>query len=253
MHRLDIMRQFKITESKTKNKNVVYLYTTLSEIVNQINSQMIIKNDDKRVELYINVLEDYYELIKQEIEDKISDIIAISYKYDYFEKIVKTCNLTNVDRELLLTALISADIDEDKKYISKRLKSFSEYCIDGIYNFRLKTLKEKWTEIASYIPSTFAKKQLKDFIEYIVKEKNGKRVYFENGSIYDKRFNILRRRELLTNNTLLDSTLVEILLSGASEVELCSPLSESEEKYIKELYGSRIILSDNYFSASKKT
>jgi hypothetical protein len=247
------MKEIKITESKTKNKNIVYLYTTLGDVVNQINSQILLKNGSNRIELTINVIEDYYELLKQEIEDKIADIIAVSYKYDYFSKKIKTSSLSEFERELLITALIAADIDEDKKYVIKKLKNFNEYSIDGIFNFRMKPLKEKWSEVAGYIPSSFVSKQVKDFIEYIIKDKNGKKVYYENGSVFDKRYNILRRRELLTKSGQDESTLIEILLSGAGEVELGSPLSEKEEQMIKEIYGDRVIFSSNYYVTPKKS
>lgn len=247
------MKEIKITESKTKNKNIVYLYTTLGDVVNQINSQILLKNGSNRIELTINVIEDYYELLKQEIEDKIADIIAVSYKYDYFSKKIKTSSLSEFERELLITALIAADIDEDKKYVIKKLKNFNEYSIDGIFNFRMKPLKEKWSEVAGYIPSSFVPKQVKDFIEYIIKDKNGKKVYYENGSVFDKRYNILRRRELLTKSGQDESTLIEILLSGAGEVELGSPLSEKEEQMIKEIYGDRVIFSSNYYVTPKKS
>ena len=233
------MKEIKITESKTRNKNIVYLYTTLGEVVNQINSQILLKNGNNRIELTINVIEDYYELLKQEIEDKIADIIAVSYKYDYFTKKIKTASLSEFERELLITALISADINE--------------YSIDGIFNFRMKSLKEKWSEVAGYIPSNFVPKQVKDFIDYIIKDKNGKKVYYENGSVFDKRYNILRRRELLTKNGQEQSTVIEILLSGAGEVELGSPLSDKEEKIIKEIYGDRVIFSSNYYAKPKKS
>ncbi len=247
------MKEIKITESKTRNKNIVYLYTTLGDVVNQINSQIILKNGNNRIELTINVIEDYYELLKQEIEDKIADIIAVSYKYEYFVKKIKTASLTEFERELLITALISADIDEDKKYVIKKLKNFNEYSIDGIFNFRMKPLKEKWSEVVSFIPSTFMSKQVKDFIDYIIKDKNGKKVYYENGSVFDKRYNVLRRRELLTKSGQEESTVIEILLSGAGEVELGSPLSEKEEKIIKEIYGDRVIFSSNYYVNPKKS
>ena len=39
----------------------------------------------------------------------------------------------------------------------------------------------------------------------------------------------------------------EIILSGAGEVELLSPLPEKDEPYIKEYYGDRVIFSGEYF------
>ena len=54
-----------------------------------------------------------------------------------------------------IVSMACFDIDEDKKYAIKKLKSFQEYALDGIFNFRLQPLKNKWREVASYIPFSF--------------------------------------------------------------------------------------------------
>ena len=71
----------------------------------------------------------------------------------------------------------------NKKYIIKKLKSFTEYSVDGIFNFRMKPLKQKWNEIISYIPKSFGVTGLKEFVSYLIKDKAGVKVYYENGKI----------------------------------------------------------------------
>ena len=77
---------------------------------------------------------------------------------------------------MLLTLLISADLDDDKKYCAQKLKGFNELSVDGMFNFRLKPLKNKWKEIAEYMPSYFSTSNLKEFVAYLLEGKK-KRVF----------------------------------------------------------------------------
>lgn len=248
MHRLENMSQIKITESSSKSQNVIYIYEMLSPITKQLGSILDLRGGKNRYELIIEVPSSYKELIVKEVEDKIADVISVNYKYTFFKKNLNLDGLSGIEKELLLTSLISADIEEDKKYVIKKLKAFTEYTLDGIFNFRLKALKEKWYDIISYVPPGFKSFQVKDFIIYLIRDKMGKRVYFDGGSVYDKRYNLLKRRELLSGDSGEISIVKEILLSGAGEVELGSPLPEKDEFYIKEFYGDRVRFNQGYFS-----
>ncbi len=241
------MSEIKISESSIRYNNVNYLYQTLGDIITQIDAKVDVKNGRNRYELSVDVPEGFKELFVAEAEDKIADVIAINYKYNYFKRNICPSGLSQNERELLYMALISADLDEDKKYIVRKLRAFSEYSIDGIFNFRMKPLKEKWGEIISYIPPTFASTALKDFISYLIKDKRGKKIYFENGKVYDKHYNLLKRIELVGTSEEL-SAVKEIILSGAGEIELISPLPDKDEYYVKEFFGERVSFASDYYS-----
>lgn len=242
------MSEIKISESSLKSSNIIYISQALKGVITEVNGKAEIKRDRNRCEYKITVPNDYRDLTLLEVQDKIADVIAVNYKYVYFKKNIKVTGLTASEYELLLTALISADIDEDKRYAIKKLKSFSEYAIDGIFNFRMQPLKGKWQEILSYIPTVFPFGGLKDFVSYLIKDKAGKRVYYENGKVYDKRFNELNRKTLLGDNNFEYGSIKEMLLSGAGEIELSTKLNDNEEKYLKEFYGDRAIFHEGYFN-----
>ena len=242
------MREIKVTESSFRGKNVLYVYSALSDLAVQINAKVDIKNGKNRCEYKIIIDGDFYDIVIAEIFDKIADIIAVNYKYSFFKKNLKLPSLKSFEKEILLTALISADIEEDKRYVMKKLKLFSEYAVDGIFNFRMKPLKEKWQEIASYIPKTFTQKELKDFITYLIKDKSTKKVYIDGETVYDRRFKELKKRQLLIGDSGEYSLLKEILLSGAGSIELESKIKDKDEKYIKELYGDKVLFGENYFN-----
>lgn len=240
------MSEIKITESSLRRGNVSYLYCALLEMINRTDARVDLKNGRNRYELKILVPDGYKEILTAETEDKMADVIAVNYKYNYFKRNVKVGGLNKEQKELLLVALISADLDEDKKYIIRKLRAFNEYSIDGIFNFRMKPLKEKWAEIISYIPTEFGAQSLKDFISYLIKDKVGKKVYYENGKIYDKHYNELKLTELLGEKDEI-SNVKEIILSGAGEVEIVTNLTDVEAKYLKDFYGDKIVLaSENY-------
>ncbi len=242
------MRELIVTESSLKCSNLIYLQATLSDVLTEMNAKSSLKSLKNRAELKILMPSEYFDIFLIELLDKLADVIAINYKHRFFKKNIKFSGLSETEGEVLLTALISADVDEDKKYIIKKLKLFSEFSLDGIYNFRMKPLKEKWREITTYVPPSFTKAQLKDFIAYLIKDKRGRRVYVEGGKVFDKRFNQLTRVKLLHQDSEKLAVLKEILLSGAGEVELCAKISDKETKYLKEFFENKIFYSDSYFS-----
>ena len=240
------MKEIKITDSYLRNNNLIYMQTALGDITSQINAKVDVKTSKNRCEYKVEIPDGYVDLFYLEAIDKMADIIAVNYKYCYFKKNIKISGLSTLNKELLLASLIAADIDEDKKYIIKKLKGYEEHSLDGIFNFRMKPLKEKWKEIAGYIPSGFTKNQLIDFILYLIKDKTNKMVYVESGCVYDKRFNKLSRVQLLTNDSGELPILKEILISGAGVVELCNKISPNEEEYIKNFYGDKVLFADSY-------
>ncbi len=243
------MSKLKITESAFRRNNVLYIKESIEPVINGLQALCFVQEGKNRLELNVEVTEDYLEILKQEILDKIADVISVNYKYTYFNKNLQVSGLSNSERELLLTALISADVDDDKKYVLKKLKSFEEYAIDGIFNFRMKPLKSKWQEIIGYIPQGFQSLQLKDFITYLIKDKVGKKVYYDSGSVYDRRYNLLKRRTLLSGDSGNLPIVKEILLSGAGEIDLGSPLPQGDEGYLKEFFGDRIRFQEGYYKA----
>jgi len=168
------MSQIKITESAKKSNNIIYIYEMLSLIIKQLGCIEELRGGKNRYELILDVPSSYKDLLLFEIEDKIADVISVNYKYTFFKKHVNLSGLNGLEKELLLTALIAADIDEDKKYVIKKLKNFQEYALDGIFNFRMKALKEKWNDILGYIPPGFQSLELKDFIIYLIKKRHAK-------------------------------------------------------------------------------
>ena len=242
------MVQLTITERQYNENNLLYVQTAMSEMFTYAGCRARMQSFGGRTRLIISTSECYSDIIKAEIADKIAEIIAIKYKYDFLKENVCIGGLKTLEKEILLASLIAADLDDDKKYSFNKIKEFSEIAIDGVYNFRLKPLKKKWQDVASYIPTCFLNTQLKEFVTYLLENKK-KRVYVEGGIVYDSHFRRLRRSSLLGGEGV--EILREVLLSGCGEVELSGEVPKDDEFYLREYYSDKIHFSTSFVDGDK--
>lgn len=232
-----------ISEKDYNQNNLFYIQSSIGDLLSHADCSITPSKMDGRVALLINCPEYYIDIIRTEIADKVAEILVIKYKYEYLKKQVAVCGLSSIEREILLTSLIAADLDDDKKFAFDRLKSDNNICIDGIYNFKLSCLRKKWQDIAECIPACFMNTQLKDFIYYLLENKK-KRVYVDNGLVYDCHFRRLKRSMLLDGESI--KIIREILLSNCGEVELLGQIPKDDEYYLKEFYNDKIFFSNRY-------
>ncbi|MBQ9756644.1 MAG: hypothetical protein IJV99_03495 [Clostridia bacterium] len=237
------MKQIIVTEKRENESNLFYVQSALGEVFTHAGCSIKNYSDDKRSALTVNCPKDYADIVTFEMGDKIAEVIAIKYKNDFFKKTVKVSGLPKVEREILTASLIAADLDDDKKYAFERLKGQTSVAIDGVYNFRLGLLKKKWAEITEYVPTSFLKSQLKEFIGYLIENKR-KRIYVDSGRVYDSHYRRLKRSSLLDGNEAKITR--EILLSNCGEIRLTGRLPEQDEYYLKEFYNDKIIFSSGY-------
>lgn len=232
------MNHLTVSDSIENNINILYIRENLPREL--FNEQIFLHAD--RYRAYINLV--YKEEVKSvalnEIFTSVAEIIAINYKFYCFNNLLGSLSLSKNKRDLLLTTLISADLKEDVNYIKSKLNEINEIAIDGFFNFRLNNLKKKWEEIAQYIPEFFTDRELKEFILYLISEKNGRRVVLNKNVLYDGFGRRLRRADLIPNANL--KIIKELLLCGAGSIELKSePDADEELLYLKEYFGDKIL------------
>ncbi len=241
------MEIIKITDSESRLSNIVYMYGSLSEVLSGASKRFSAYNDGSRSVMEIELTGDNGRYVKKEIEDKIADVIAVGYKHAVFSEGVHPYGLTEEEREILLSSLIAADIDDDREYIKRKIVCEREYSVDGLFNFRLTALKKKWQDVVSYVPKTFDGEKLKDFLAFILEEKRGNRVFVDNQKVYDKCFRRVNRTSLTGVQYGAERLVNEIILSGAGEAELLSGVSENAEEYLRDFLGNKIIFGKTYF------
>ncbi|MBO5928095.1 MAG: hypothetical protein J6Q32_04505 [Clostridia bacterium] len=238
------MTILKISEKEINSSNLEYVVSSLQDFVKGAGCKFNLLANQSRCLLHVDCEEYFKDIIKTEILIKIAEIVAINYKYTFFKKEIIFSGLCEREKEILLVALIAADLEEDKRYVYEKIKGLSEIAIDGVFNFRLRNLKKKWKEVSDYVPSGFFNTELKEFIRFLL-ENRKKAVYLENNNVYDYHYRKLTRTKLLPNKTL--PLLKEIILSNCGEIRLLSDLKGEDEKYIKDYYKDKITFSNGQF------
>ena len=233
------MAEILITENDYGKNNLLYLKYCLNEIFIRTGA-VITEKENGRNDLRITCKDSYQDVLRAEIFDKIAEIIAVKYKYDFFRKTIRVSGLKNSEYEILMASLIAADLEEDKKYCYHKLTGLKDVNVDGFYNFMLCPLKRKWLDITSYMPATFINSQLKDFVTFLLENKK-KRAYVDSGKVYDCHFRRLKRTFLLDGDNA--KIIREIILSNSGEVEISGSLEPEDEYYLKEFYKDKIYFS----------
>ncbi len=174
--------------------------------------------------------------LRRYAEDTIADVIAIGYKYDYFDKRLTLPLLSPAQKRLLCVSLVAADYDQDKEYALKRLRHDGQYSIDGVFNFRLGELKRRWEGVLEYIPRQFGASSLDDFVNFLLEDGEGK-VYLKGGRVYDEGYRLLSRGKLLSDG----DAIAEILLTGAEKVYCFGETSREVKEFLYKYYRENAI------------
>lgn len=240
------MEKITVSEKENKKSNLFYIQSDLTEVLSLAECTIENKQIGARVIMTITCPERFEKNIREEVLDKLAEVIAVNYKYEYFKKNIRLTGLNELEKEILIASLIAADFEEDKRYTYEKIKRLKDSAIDGIFNFRLAPLKKKWEEIVSYIPSCFINSQLKDFITFML-ENNRKIIYIDGGKVYDSHFRRLKRSSLLGGGDKA-SLIREVLLSNCGEIHMSGSVLEEDEYYLKEYYSDKIIFSERYFN-----
>lgn len=88
---------------------------------------------------------------RDEVEERVNSVIETVYlaflKTEYFKKRIPLVNFNHA-KCALLSSIVCFDNDFESGIIQKTLASMLDLSVDGIYNFRLKSLQDAWSEVA---------------------------------------------------------------------------------------------------------
>ncbi len=177
----------------------------------------------------------YCPYVRKFTEEHIADVLAIGYKYAFFDERLPLPLLGEEQRRLLLTALVAADYREDRGYVLRRVRGYTHYCIDGMFHFRLQELKRRWEEIIEYIPTDMGEISTEGFLSFLAEDGDGK-VFLKNGKLYDDEYRRLSRSAL----TGKEWAIGEILLSGAEQVYCFGETERETKDFLKKYYGEKV-------------
>ena len=81
------------------------------------------------------------------VEELIIETICNSYKKQYLLSNLGFNGFDEITNEAFIQALIFFDRETDRYIVSKYLQLEKQINLDGFFNFKLKTLKDKWSEL----------------------------------------------------------------------------------------------------------
>ena len=231
-----IVEKITITQSGFNEGYIAYLQDKVQERFSFLPATCNLRKEKEDSALEFQTETAYCPYVRKFAEDNIADIIAIGYKYAFFEKKLFLPLLSKTQKRLLFTALVAADYREDKAYALKRLKGFSSYCVDGVFHFRLQELSRRWKSVAEYVSPDLGERELDGFLGFLTEDGVGK-LYVKDGKVYDEDYRVLSKSKL----TGEESTVGEILLGNAERVYCFGTMEETTAAFLKKYYGGKAI------------
>ncbi|MBE7085565.1 MAG: hypothetical protein E7366_00220 [Clostridiales bacterium] len=232
----NVVEEITITQNGFDGLYMSYLYGKVRERFSFLPSECDLNKQGEVTELAFKTESAYCPYVRKFAEENIADVIAVGYKYAYFDKRLPLPMLTKMQRRLLLTALVAADYKEDRAYVARRIRGFEKYCLDGVFHFRLQDLKKRWDGIVEYIPTDMGEASMEGFIEFLAEDGEGK-IFLKDGKVYDEKYR-LQSKSLLTG---VESAIGEILLGGAEQVYCFGKTDDDTRAFLRKYYGDKAV------------
>ena len=230
------VEEITITQNGYNGLYMSYLYSKVQERFSFLPAVCDLKKDGEYTELAFRAERAYCPYVRRFAEENIADVIAVGYKYAFFEKRLSLPLLDKNQKRLLFTALVAADYKDDKAYAYRRLGGNQYYSLDGVYHFRLRELQKSWAGIAEYVPADMNAVSLEGFLEFLTEDGEGK-LFVKGGKVYDEEYRVLSRSAL----TGEASAVGEILLGQAERVYCFGETDEQTTRFLKKYYGPKAV------------
>ena len=231
-----IVEKITITQSGFQNEYIDYLQNKVQERFSFLPSSCDLTKEGDGCRLEFQTESAYCPYVRKFAEENIADIIAIGYKYAYFQKRLFLPMLSPERKRLLFTALVAADYREDRAYALKRLRGDTSYCLDGVFHFRLQELTRRWESVADYVSPDLGERELEGFLGFLTEDGVGK-IYLKDGKVYDEDYHVLSKSKL----TGEESAVGEILLGNAERVYCFGETPEKTALFLKKYYGGKAV------------
>lgn len=228
------MEEITITQNGFDSLYMSYLYGKVKERFSFLPAEFDFQKDGDGATIACKTDRAYCPYVRRYAEENMADVIAVGYKYAFFEKRLTLPLLTKAQKRVLLTSLVAADLKEDRAYVLRRLCGAESYSLDGVFHFRLRELKRRWEEIADYVPADMGTAALDGFLGFLVEDGEGK-IFLKGGRVYDENYRPLSRSTLTGES----SAIGEILLGGAERVYCFGETDGDTRAFLKKYYAEK--------------
>ena len=232
----NVVEEITITQNGFDRRYMSYLYAKVRERFSFLPAVCEITSQGDTAEIEFKTERAYSPYVRKFAEENMADVIAIGYKYAYFDKKLKLPLLTSEQKRLLCLALVSADLKEDRAYALRKLRGIKNYSLDGVYHFRLRELTRRWKEVADYVPMDMSEISLDGFVDFLAEEGENK-LFVKENKVYDAEYRPLTKSAL----TGEESAVAEILLANAGRVYCFGDTDEKTKAFLEKYYKEKVV------------
>ena len=233
-----VVAEFNLTEERKNGGFLAYLYNALVPAAVEAGGTGEFAAEGERAAVRIRVPEERRGSLSARAAEAAAEVLCIGYKYRFLEKRLSVC-LSARERRVFLAALIAADLSGDMAYVKPLLcGKGGALALDGVWNFRLAALKEKWARIAAYVPPSFASPDLKKFCAFLAGESANK-VFLKGNTVYGADF-APRHKSFLTGREDVET---EIVLSDAGQIFCLGRVEDGVSDFLQKYYAERAVFS----------
>lgn len=203
------MWEFCITVSKKSSDIATFIYNRLKQFKNEYDGVLTVYNKDQSTDILVACNNYEKNRLILVLQDVISESICYFYKKQFLINNIKIHIGDEISKRAFISALLFFDKETDRYIVNKYLNIDKKLNLDGFYNFKLQSLKDKWRELIEiandneiylYSNDTFME-LLKFLIDNIEIKNDVINIMSTNGSydICDSKFDKIENDEILEN------------------------------------------------------
>ena len=232
-----------ISIGKEYDKEIEYI---LQKLRNAKDLSYASEESNTRLWLYLASNCDVAQKIENEIYDMLSVVFLSFMKLRFFLERLPIYPLTYA-KCALLSSMLHFDSDFEENVVAKTLSQSMDYNVDGLFNFRMRPLKDAWGEIcdvaARLLEGSDGEKDVFDIATFIAGSESGRNRIATDGKKVE---NLTQRRqveivrlfdeeEYNLINAVIKEKPCEILLKGHSVSDVMQNTLRKIAKVVEEV------------------
>lgn len=140
------MYEVTVSAPQTENYLMQYYFSKLSPKLTEMDGIITEVNNTNRNYCSVACSDTFRFQLQRYVKQTVTEVLSLGYKNIYFRNLLNV-DINNFCQNALVNTLCVFDNEIDVDYISRLVDVNKSICLDGYYNFRIKTLKNKWHEV----------------------------------------------------------------------------------------------------------
>lgn len=154
------------------------------------------EENEERIWIYLASSCDVAQRIENETYEMLSVVFLSFLKLRFFLERLPMRNMSQA-KCALLSSMLHFDKEFEQNVIAKTLSDCMDYNVDGVFNFRLRSLKEAWSEVAEVaarlLEGSDGEKDVFDIATFIAGSEGGRNCIATDGKKVE---NLTQRRQV---------------------------------------------------------